>query len=85
MSLDINKNNEIEVATRDEIKTGKAKIVCTLQDNIREEFDIEIQKIFKNNNENNKSMQIKITDSKLIDKTGRNNTRNEWKSNNSKW
>ena len=44
--------------------------MCTLEDNKTKEYDVEIQKIYKNNNENNKSMLIKITDEELIEKTG---------------
>ena len=69
-ALGINKENEIEIATRDEIQTGPAKIICTLENNIKSEYDIEIEKIYKNNDTNNKSMLIKITDKNLIEKTG---------------
>jgi len=61
---------EYELAMRDDIKEGKAKIICSLDGKEKEEFDIEIQKIYKNNNDNNKSMVIKITDQDLIEKTG---------------
>ena len=70
IDLNINKSNELEVASRDEIETGNAKIICTIENNKREEFDIEIQKIYLNNNENNKSIIIKVTDQKLLEKTG---------------
>ena len=33
-------------------------------------YDIEIQKIFVNNNQDNKSMLIKVTDEELLEKTG---------------
>lgn len=69
-SLNINISNAMEVATRDEIETGPAKIICTLEDNKTKEYDIEIQKIYKNNNENNKSMLVKVTDKELTEKTG---------------
>ena len=69
-SLNINLANAIEVATRDEIKEGPAKIICTLENNKTEEYEIEIQKIMKNNNTNNKSMILKVTDSRLLEKTG---------------
>lgn len=68
--LNIYNNQEIEVATRREIKTGKASIICTLEDGIKREYEIEIEKIYINNNENNKSMLVKITDKELIQKTG---------------
>ena len=69
-SLNIDSSKEMELALRDEIKTGKATILCSL-DNINvEEYEIEIQKIYKENNYDNKSMKIKITDRRLIEKTG---------------
>ena len=69
-SLNIDPSKEMEVALREEIKTGKATILCSL-DNINvESYDIEIEKLYPNNNYDNKSMQIKVTDSKLIEKTG---------------
>ena len=58
------------MALRDEIKTGKAQILCELENGKTEKYDVEIKKLYLNNNENNKSMVIKITDEKLIEKTG---------------
>lgn len=69
-SLNIDKSKEVEVALRDEIKTGKATILCSLDNGQPKEYEIEIQKIYKENNYDNKSMQIKVTDQRLIDKTG---------------
>lgn len=69
-ALGINVSNAMEVATRDEIQTGPAKILCTLENNQIKEYDIEIEKIYKNNNDSNKSMLVKVTDSELIEKTG---------------
>ncbi len=59
----------LEVALRSEIKEGKATILSDI-DGKTKEYSIEIQKIFINNNENNKSFVIKVTDEKLISKTG---------------
>ncbi|MBO5478585.1 MAG: SpoIVB peptidase [Clostridia bacterium] len=69
-SLNINVNDAMEVASRDEIKEGKASIICTLEDGKKKEYEVVIQKIYRNNNENNKSMLIKVTDSELLEKTG---------------
>jgi stage IV sporulation protein B len=77
-------NNEIEVANRNEIKTGNAKILLNLDNGIRKEYDITIEKIYKNNNSNNKSMIIKVVDDELINMTGGIIQRNEWSSNNTK-
>ena len=68
--LDISKIQEVEVGSRMEIKQGKATLICTLEDGIRDEYQIEIQKIYVNNNENNKSMLVKVTDKRLLEKTG---------------
>lgn len=69
-SLGINEENSVNVALKEEIKLGKAQILLTLEDGIRREYEIEIKKIYKNNQEDNKSMLIEITDEKLIEKTG---------------
>ena len=68
--FNIDTENTVDVALRNEIKLGKAKVRCTLDNDTTKDYDIEIEKIFINNNQNNKSMQIKITDPELIDKTG---------------
>ena len=44
--------------------------MCELENEIVDTYDIEIQKIFLDNNQDNKSMLIKITDKDLIEKTG---------------
>lgn len=84
-SLNIDKSKEMEVALRDEIQTGKAQIMCSLENGKIEEYEIEIEKIYKENNYDNKSMLIKITDERLLEKTGGIIQRNEWLSNNTKW
>ena len=68
--LNIIEENSVEVATRDEIEEGEAKIILTLEDGIRKEYSIEITKIYKNNNSDNKSMLIKVTDENLLNLTG---------------
>ena len=68
--LNLDEIQEVEVASRNQIKIGKASIICTLENGIREEFEVEIEKIYINNNENNKSMVVKVTDEKLLEKTG---------------
>ena len=77
-TLNIDNSKEMELATRDENKTGKATIMCSLENEKIEEYEIEIEKIFKDNNYDNKSMLIKVTDSRLLEKTGGIIQRNEW-------
>jgi len=62
--------NEMEVAERSKIKTGKATILCQLDSGAPQEYQIEIERIYLNNNIDNKSMLIKITDEELLNKTG---------------
>ena len=38
-------NNEIEIANRNEIKEGNAKILLNLDNGIRKEYDITIEKL----------------------------------------
>ena len=44
-------------------------MLCNLEGKNIEEYEIEIEKIFINNNYDNKSMLIKVKDPKLIEKT----------------
>lgn len=70
-SLNIDLSKKIKVALRDEIKVGSAKVICALDNsNKSKEYNIEIEKIYYDNNYNNKSMLIKVTDPELLDKTG---------------
>ena len=69
-ALNIASQNSMEVALRDEITLGKAQIMCTLENGKTEKYEIEIENIYKNNNTDNKSMKIKVTDERLINKTG---------------
>lgn len=69
-SLNINNEEQYEVALRDEIKEGKAEIIINLEDGTRKNYGIEITKIYKNNNSDNKSMIIKVVDEKLLNLTG---------------
>ena len=67
--MDLN-SKEMEVASRNEIKHGKAQIICELESGKKETYEIEIKKIYVNNNKDNKSMLIKVTDERLLEKTG---------------
>ena len=68
--LNLDSTKEMEVANRSEIKTGKAQIMCELENGKVGTYEIEIERIFKDNNKDNKSMLIKVTDEELIEKTG---------------
>lgn len=69
-SLNILENEPIEVALRFEIEEGEACILSNVDGDEIKEYSVEIQKIFINNNDDNKSFVIKVTDEELISKTG---------------
>lgn len=68
-NLNLDNCKKMQVALRNEIKLGNAKILSQVDGKIKE-YDIEITKIYKNNNYDNKSMIIKVTDEELLNKTG---------------
>lgn len=63
-------NEIVEVARRSEIKSGKAKIRCTIDGTTPKDYDIEIVKTYFQSTENTKSMFIRVTDKELLKKTG---------------
>lgn len=71
-------NNEIlnkecktlKIGFRDEITVGKAKIITTIDEKGPQEFDIEIEKLLDQNTASSKSMIVRITDPRLLEKTG---------------
>ncbi len=69
-SLNIDTSNAMPVALRDQIQIGDAKLLCSLDGKNNQEYAIQIEKIYENNNYDNKSMLIRITDKELIKKTG---------------
>lgn len=70
LELDMIKDKtSIEVATKLDVVEGPAKIYCTLENNKVEEFDVNIERVLYNSS-GNKNMVIKITDERLIQKTG---------------
>ncbi len=59
----------LPMALKQEVKTGKATIFTTIDENGPQEFEIEIEKIDCKNS-GTKNMTIKVTDERLIEKTG---------------
>ena len=60
----------IPIASRMEIKPGKAKILCTIEGSAPKEYEVEIQKIYNLSGKSTKSMIIKVIDQELLAKTG---------------
>lgn len=70
-SLNIDTSKKYKVALRNEIELGEAYILCSIDNsNVPKEYKIDIEKIYFDNDFNNKSMLIRVTDKKLIEKTG---------------
>lgn len=75
----------MEIARKDEITLGDATIYCNLDETNAKEYKIEIEKIFINNDTDNKSMLIKVKDQDLLNQTGGIIQGMSRKSSNSKW
>jgi len=63
-------SEEFPLAYRQEIKTGKAEIYATVDGNTPKKYSAEIERIDLNGDNSGKDMVIRITDKKLIEKTG---------------
>ena len=63
-------NKKVQVAAKSQVKTGRASIFCCVDGTQAQEYSIEIIKTVRSNKENNKSMIVRITDDRLIEKTG---------------
>ena len=60
----------MEVASRNEVKSGKATIRCAISGTIPKDYEIEIVKTYFQNSKSNKSMFIRVTDEELLATTG---------------
>lgn len=65
----LKEKQEIEIMSKSKIKEGKAKIISTLDDNVKKEYEIEIEKVLLTST-GNKNMIIKVIDKTLLEKTG---------------
>ena len=59
----------IPIALKQEIKEGKAQILCTFADGAKE-FDVEITAIHQENDNINRGLELKVTDETLLQTTG---------------
>lgn len=65
------KNAEVlPVALKQEVKEGTVSIICTVDENGPEYYQAEITKVFLSSSDTQRNLVIKITDERLIDKTG---------------
>ena len=62
-------SNLYDIGLRNEVQNGKAHIICTLDEGGAQEYEIEISEI-RLSSTSNKCFNVKVTDPKLIEKTG---------------
>lgn len=73
--IDFPSEQYYEIGFKQEVKTGKAHILCQLKDSSQKEitqgelYEIEILKLDYNSSSKNKGMIIRITDEKLLEQT----------------
>lgn len=60
----------LKVGYQSEIQLGPAQILTTIDGNTIEAFDIEIEKIHRQSKPDTKGMVIRVTDKRLLDKSG---------------
>ena len=60
----------VAVAEAGEVKTGPATIRCTLDDNCKNDYGIEIVEINRDSNAKTKNYVLRVTDERLLAKTG---------------
>lgn len=65
-----NKTKPMPIGFKEEVKEGKAYILTTIDNDKVEKFEVEILKVLNQQYPNQKSMTIKVTDKKLLQKTG---------------
>ena len=63
-------DNSISIGFKEEVKEGKAHILTTVEEGNTEKFEIEIIKASPQSKADQKSMVIRVTDEKLLNKTG---------------
>lgn len=63
------KGKTYSIGLKNDLKEGSATVLCTLDDNVRREYSIEISNINRNA-DGNKCFSVKITDERLINATG---------------
>lgn len=68
-SVPKNLGDPIPVGLRNEVRDGKAKILCTFEDGVRHEYEIEISDIQRDAT-GNKCFTVIVTDKALLSKTG---------------
>lgn len=64
------KGTDMEVALAQEIKTGSAEIITTLDGQTPQRFSVQIEKVALSSDDPNRNMVLHVTDSALLEQTG---------------
>lgn len=64
------KGEPIPVAPSEDIHTGPATVLCTISDQGRQEYSVEILKIYPENRPDGRNLLLKVTDPALLKTTG---------------
>ena len=67
---DVSEGDKAEIAFRQEVTKGKARILSTIEGCTPRYYDIEIEEISYNSSDPSKNMVIRVTDKTLLEKTG---------------
>ena len=60
----------VEVAQRSDVKTGKATILSNIAGDKVEEYEVEITRVYPQNDNDTRNLMLKVTDTRLLDATG---------------
>ena len=60
----------LAVGTKEQVQLGKAYILSTLENNEVRRFEVEIEKVEKQDEQSDKSMVIRVTDDELLEEAG---------------
>jgi len=63
-------SEELPVAFQEDVRSGPAKMVTVIEDGRLEMFDVDIESVRSQSSPEGKSMVVRITDPRLLDKTG---------------
>lgn len=69
-SCNLNERQLYQVAPSQEVEKGNAQLLCTVDDNGPQLYNVEITRVSYRENNQEKNMVVKITDERLIEKTG---------------
>ncbi len=68
-SCKVDTSRALPVASREEVETGRAMILSTVQGDTTEEYEVLIEKIYSPSTET-RNLLVRVTDERLLEKTG---------------